>query len=550
MDNAQRAANPLIALLLSLVTLCPAAAQDREPPTEPEIPEIRTPIRIDGLLEEKAWDEALVRSLEYETRPGENVEAPVETEVHLAHDQDHLYVAFRALDPEPERIRARLTDRDNAWQDDFVGVVLDTFNDERRAFEFFANPHGAQMDLFQDDVNQKEDASWDAIWEAAGEITDFGYVVEMAIPFRSLSFPRSSGSLVWGIDALRFYPRKDRVRISIAPLDRDLNCYLCQLEKFRGFEGITPGRNIEMVPSLTAGRTDQRRDFPGGSLEEGDLDSELGLTASWGITPNLTLAGTVNPDFSQVEADAGQLGINQQFALFFPEKRPFFLEGADFFDTPFDAVFTRTVADPAWGLKATGKEGRNGVGVFVAEDEITNLIFPGNQGSSGTSLDLETQDTVIRYRRDLGSSSALGGLFTNREGGDYHNRVTGLDGLYRFTDTDELILQLLTSETRYPASVTEAFDQPEGTLEDDAYTLQYRHEARSWFWKLGYEDLGDDFRADMGFMPRVGYRTAVGGLERIWHGESGDWYNRIRFGGDIDRTEDQQGRLLEEEYEL
>lgn len=515
------------------------------------VPRASGEITVDGRLDEPAWEAALSLPLPYETRPGENTAAPVETTLFLTYDESHLYVAFDARDPEPERIRARLVDRDTAWNDDIVGIYLDTFNDERRAFGFFANPHGAQMDLFQDDVNRREDETWDAIWDAAGRITDGGYVVEMAVPFSSLRFPRVAGPQTWGVDAMRFWPRTDRVRLATRPLDRGRDCYLCQFAKVRGFEGATPGRNLEIVPTVTAGRTDRRADFPHGRLETGDRDAEAGLTAGWGITPNLNLQATLNPDFSQVEADAAQLEVNERFALFFPEKRPFFLEGQDFFDSPLDVVFTRSVADPAWGLKLTGKEGPHGVGVFVARDELTNLILPGNQRSDSASLEAESLATAVRYRRDFGSNSAIGALATSREGEEgYFNRVGGIDGLYRFGTADSITFQALASSTRYPDSLIDEGGVASGRLSGHAVRLEYRHDARNWTWRLRHDDIADGFRADLGFMPRVGHTFSLAGLQRTWHGEEGDWYNRITLGGDVDRTEDQQGNLIEEEYEL
>jgi hypothetical protein len=508
-------------------------------------------IAVDGVLDEAAWKSAATMELKYETRPAENTPPPVRTEIFVTYDDSHFYMAFRAHDPDPSQIRAHLSDRDTAFSDDFVGIVLDPFNDERRAFEFFVNPVGVQMDLFQDDVGGNEDESWDAIWDTAGKIHESGYDVEIAIPWSSLRFPRTEGEQTWGFDALRFYPRDVRHRISSHPLDRNVTCYLCQASKMTGFSGITPGLNVEVDPTVTAGRTDQREDGnPNRPLNEGDVETDLGLTARWGITPSLTLNAAVNPDFSQVEADVAQLDVNTQFALFFPEKRPFFLEGADFFRSPFDVVFTRNVADPAWGGKLTGKEGKNGVGVFVARDERTNLILPGSNGSSVASFDMETTDAVLRYRRDLGSSSALGTLLTVREGVDgYFNRVGGLDGLYRLNGSNTFRAQFLRSQTEYPVgpSVNGATGLPTGTLEDDALWLSWDHNSRNWNAYARYEDVGRDFRADMGFMPRVDYNFLLAGLQRVWYGER---WNRVSFGGDWDRREDQSGQLLEEEFEL
>ena len=282
------------------------------------------------------------------------------------------------------------------------------------------------------------------------------------------------------------------------------------------------------------------------------METELGVTGKWGITPNLTLNAAVNPDFSQVEADAAQLDINTTFALFFPEKRPFFLEGADFFRTPLEAVFTRNVSDPEWGLKLTGKEGQNAVGVFVAQDDRTDFLIPGAQSSAATSLNAESTDAVLRYRRDLGASSALGLLVTSREGDVYSNRLAGVDGLYRVDDSNWFRGQYLSSQTEYPSEISgdAKLRQPAGTLEDDALYLSFDHSSRNWSAYARYEDVGDLFRADMGFMPQVDYSFVLAGGDRIWHGKEGDWWTRASVGGDFDERKDQAGNLLEREVEV
>lgn len=509
-------------------------------------------IKVDGSLDDAAWQGAALVELNYETRPAENTAPPVKTEVLITYDDDRLYVGFRAHDPDPSQIRAHLSDRDRAFDDDFVGIVLDPFNDERRAFEFFVNPFGIQMDLFMDDVGGNESETWDAIWASAGRITETGFEVEIAIPFSSLRFPRAEGDQTWGFDAIRFYPRSSRHRIASQPMDRNVSCYLCQISKMTGFAGVTPGLNLELAPTVTAGRTDARNLFSEGSLEEGDVESELGITGKWGITPNLTLNAALNPDFSQVEADAAQLDINTTFALFFPEKRPFFLEGADFFRTPFEAVFTRNVADPNWGLKVTGKEGKNAMGVFVTQDDRTDFIIPGSELSRAVSLDVESTDAVLRYRRDLGSSSALGLLMTSREGEGYSNRLAGVDGLYRISDSDSVRGQFLRAETEYPVAISGNTQllQSAGALKDDAFYLGYNHNSRNWSAYARYEDVGEFFRADMGFMPQVDYTFKLAGLEHIWHGGQGDRWTRFAVGGDWDERKDQSGQLLEEELEV
>ncbi len=514
-----------------------------------EVPRIDGVISVDGRLDEPFWFKALELTLEFETSPGENVAPPVRTVCYFAFDESHLLVGCRADDPDPARIRARYADRDSAFSDDFIGVILDTFNDERRAYEFLVNPLGVQMDLIQDDVAGREDSSWDGIWHSAGRMTDSGYEIELAIPFSTLRFQRGAARQTWGLDVVRNYPRDRRVRIGLHPLKRDTSCYLCQATKISGFAGVRPGRNLEVVPTLTVTRSDSVENFPDGGLTRRESDYEPGLTVEWGVTPSLTLSATANPDFSQVEADVARLEVNEQFALFFPEKRPFFLEGADYFDTSIDAVHTRTVADPDWGAKLTGKEGRNAFGAFLAQDSLTQLLFPGSQGSSLGALDQDARAGVFRYRRDLGQASAIGGLVTVRDNADYANSVFGVDALVRPTDADTLRVQALRSRTEYPAPIAQTFAQPDGAFEDNALELSYRHSPRDWTVRLNYADYGDGFRSDLGFVPRVDYSQWIVGGEYRWYAADDRWYSRIWLGGDWDETRDQRGNLIEREIE-
>jgi len=551
--------------VLAVLVFSPAAATGQEPepakaahPEKPHyrIPRISTPIKIDGVLDDPAWREALTVDVDNEIDPGRNVPAPVTTLCYLAYDEDNLYAGFRANDPDPAAIRANLTDRDGAFSDDFVGLILDTFNDERRGYELFVNPLGVQMDLALNEMtNPEEDPAWDAIWSSAGRIDEHGYVVEMAIPFSSLRFQRSKGEQTWGIGAFRSLKRSLRHQIASTWMDPDNGCFVCQEPKATGFVGVKPGRNLELDPTATGQRTDRRRDFPDGSLENGSKEGDLGLTARWGITPNLTLSGAINPDFSQVEADAVELDVNTQFALSFPEKRPFFLESADFFQTPFSVVYTRTVADPRWGAKLSGKEGKNALGLFVTEDDRTNLLLPGDQFSLTTSLpDLRTTDAALRYRRDLGASSTLGAIATHREGGDYFNTVAGLDGRWQPNGSDVVTAQALGSRTQYPDRFAATFGIPTGRLDGSALRAAYEHSARQWSWYAVWEDVDDGFRADLGFLPKVGYELSTAGLERTWWApQRKAWYSSISFGGDWDQTDatdsEKKGTVLQREAE-
>jgi hypothetical protein len=540
-----------VIVLSTLSALAQDAPQQRTKPVYRVAPLTDT-IRVDGRLDESAYTAPPTFELAYETRPAENTAAPARTEVWITYDSANLYAAFRAHDPDPQQIRARYSDRDNAFGDDFVGLVLDTFNDQRRAFEFFANPLGVQMDLTQNEMTGNEDSSWDAIWDSAGTITATGYEVEMRIPFSSLRFPliraTSGGEMTWGIDALRNWPRNQQYRLALNPQQRGNNCYLCQAASLTGIAGVSPARSIELNPTITASQSGFRNDFPAGSIETDDPDIEAGLTGQWGITPNFTFTGTINPDFSQVEADAAQLAVNTQFALFFPEKRPFFLEGADLFETRFNAIYSRNIADPEWGVKLTGKAGKNALGAIITQDRRTNFLIPSAEGSRLASVEEENLSTILRYRRDLYGSaagSATGGFFfTSREGDGHHNRMLGGDILFRWRGTKAFRLELLGSSTQYPASVAASADQSASAITGHGLRAVYQHTSRDWMYYFLYRDVAEDFRADLGFVPRADFREKGIALERAWYPETSAW-KHLRLGVEAADLDDQSGDRLE-----
>lgn len=538
---------PGLFLVLPLAAAADIEIEQRKVPLN--VPRAATPITVDAHLDEPAWQTARRVTLPYETWPAENVPAKAETEGFVTYDTDNLYIAIIAHDPDPSQIRAHLSDRDRLFQDDFVGVIFDTFNDERRGFEFFVNPLGVQADLFVDDVNGGEDPSYDVIWDSAGRITEQGYVVEMAIPFRSLRFRNGGGDQVWGIDFRRIYPRGERHQFRSYKADRDLACTLCEFQKFRGFAGVDPGNNIELMPTVTAFRTQSR---PGYRQPFGDAQTEVepGLDLSWGITPNVILNATLNPDFSQVEADSAQLDVNNQFALFFPERRPFFLEGQDLFEDAFNLVYTRNIADPDYGAKVTGKEGSHAFGAFVTDDQMTNLLFPGAQGSRFASFDFASRNAAARYRYDLGDNSTVGAITTQREGGGYRSTTYAFDTLYRFTQSDKLRVEFAGSNTEYPQQMADDYVGSQRVMDDNAWHVEYERRKREYDLRARHAEIGEDFRADLGFLPQVGYRKSTFGGGYNWHGEDDDWYRRLRLSGDYDVTLGTDGQELERELEV
>lgn len=541
---------PISRLITTAVLLCPlSTVLAQTGGADYQIPRISVLPVIDGEIDELEWAAATRVALNIETSPGENVTASVAADALLMEDGETLYVAFIARDPDVSQIRAYYRDRDSIGNQDRVGIVLDTFNDERRAYEFFVNPFGVQQDAINDDVNDRYDASWNGIWESAGRIVDGGYNVELAIPLKQLRFTAGLDSQTWGIDLVRVYPRGRNYRISNTPQDRNRSCYLCDIRKAQGFDALQPSLNLEVIPTLTTS-VRHNRDSANDIWDRQSADPEGSLDVRWGINQNVYLNGTLNPDFSQVEADSTQLDTNTTFSLYYPERRTFFLDGADYFNTFLNLVHTRNIADPDYGLKLTGKNGDHTWGFLSANDSATSFLIPRNLGSSLATLgDTESDINVLRYRYDVFRNSTLGAIVTDRRGDGYQNTVSGIDGAFQITQSDSLYLQTLHSESRYPLSVQQRYNQA-ASLSDETYVVEYRHRDRRWDWFLNYNDYGTDFRADVGFINQVDYRKVGSRFGHTWRWNDQNFFSRIWFAADWDKTWDQTGLVLEEETEF
>ena len=519
--------------LLMMIHVSTFAAQPAQNASNGEKNSYRVPmldqiIQVDGILDEETWKDALKLELKYEVSPGENIAAPVRTEVFIYTTRTHLNVGFVCYDPDPAAIRAQLSDRDALYKDDYVAILLDPFNDRRRRFNLFCNPLGVQADFSETATIPY--IEWDAIWASAGLITKNGYNVEMAIPFSSLRFPASKEEQTWFFDLARSYPRDVRHGLRLVTFDRDNPCYVCQGEEITGFKSIRAGKTIELDPTLTGLYTQERENFPSGKYikKEGNV-VKPGFSAQWSFTPNMTLGAAINPDFSNVEADAARLDINTQFALYYAEKRPFFLEGGDIFNSLLPIVYTRTLADPYWGIKLTGKENFNTIGFYSVRDNITNLYFPSATQTQSTSLMAKSLGTVVRYRRDIGKTSGLGILVTDREGENYYNRVVGIDADIWFSISDKLQFQFLGAQTRYPNQVANTFGQSSEKIQGTALDVCYKHSSRNLGFYTQYKQISPGFRADLGFITQAGYRYMDGGFDYAFIHNPGHWYTLIDF---------------------
>ncbi|MCP5108072.1 MAG: hypothetical protein GY950_32090, partial [bacterium] len=276
--------------------------------------------------------------------------------------------------------------------------------------------------------------------------------------------------------------------------------------------------------------------------KESKLDP--GITAWWKFTPNMTLNATINPDFSHVEADAAKMDVNTQFSLYYPEKRPFFLEGGTIFETRLPVVRTRSLAEANWGVKVTGKEGPHDIGFFSVQDQITNIIIPGSYSNALVTLPMRTQGTVLRYRHDIGKVSAVGAIFTDREGEDYYNRVAGFDTYLRLSDTKEIRAQFMGSQTHYPGALASEFEQSQGKISGSALELFFRHTSPKFIYFANYQQATPGFRADMGFYPQVGYRHVNGGMVFFWYRNPGHWFTQINLYPSFQYEKDFNGNLI------
>ena len=354
------------------------------------------------------------------------------TDAYLGYDQKNLYVAFVCFD-DPKKVRGRMSRREDIFDDDEVEVMLDTFHDRRRAYAFQTTPLGVQWDAIyteasRDEVSGNFDTSFDTVWDSRGKMTSRGFVVLIAIPFKSLRFPATQQQQ-WGIILYRGIVRKNED--SFWPhISYKVQGRLGQAATLDGLEGISPGRSIELIPYGVM-RGFRALDTLGTPFfRQAEVQGQPGMDAKFVIRDHFVVDMTANPDFSQVESEDPQITVNQRFEVYFPEKRPFFLENEDYFRTPIDLFFTRNIEDPSAGIRLTGKEGPYSVGFMAADDRGPGLAVPNNVPLFGE----RSYFTVARVSRDIFKQSSVGAIYTDWEcpmTGEF-NRVGGVDTRLKF----------------------------------------------------------------------------------------------------------------------
>lgn len=472
-----------------------------------KISEVVTVPKIDGLITSDEWSTAARIEMAFQVYPGDKVPASEKTEAFIQYDKHFLYIAFHAYDSEPSAIRAPVSKRDDIDGDDYCTIFLDTYNDKQRAYYFSVNAIGVQQDGIYTE-GSGSDEKWDGIFESKGSLTADGYTIEMAIPFKSIRF-QAGKDANWGVHFRRWIPRKGE-RVSWQKVSLDKNSLLAQSGTLTGLDEAFAGRTIDIIPTVSASNTTTREAdtaSPNGARSNGVNKVDPGLTVIFSITPNATLSATVNPDFSQVEADVPQISVNQRFPIFFPEKRPFFLEGSEFFDSMayrgFRLLDTRQIVDPDWGIKFTGKFGKNSLSFLSASDNSAGLRLNPNDEHYGKNA----QFNAFRYQRSILKDSAVGIFVTDRRFANTSNTVVAAESTLRFKNVNTVGMQFIWTKNR---------DQENEKLNGYAHNLRFTHYARNWRIFLADEYVQPGFRAESGFIKRTNYHETYADVGYEW----------------------------------
>ncbi|UCE23653.1 MAG: carbohydrate binding family 9 domain-containing protein [Candidatus Zixiibacteriota bacterium] len=481
-------------------------------------------IAVDGYLSDDGWRGSAVATNFCEETPGDQTEPPVATEALITFDESHLYVGIICYD-DPTSIRASFCERDNIYSDDFVVLLIDTYGEAVWTYSFEVNPYGIQGDASWS-ANGGEDYSYDMIWESVGKITDSGYQVEIAIPFSSLRFPNRTDQ-VWRLDFYRNHPRETLRGYSWAARDRNQSCSPCQWGTVSGIQISKRTYGIELLPSVIGFQSGAlvSANNPNSVFENDDPDGELSLGAKYAVSSDVILEATYNPDFSQVEADAAQIDVNTTFALFYPERRPFFQEGSELFYTWFSAVYTRSINAPEFAGKFTGRFNRTSMAFLSARDEYSPIILPSEERSDFLLAGKSTSN-IFRLRQTFGEDTQMGLIFTDRrldDGGS--GTLYGADGNVRLAKHYRVQWAAFGSYTSEPDDSSLTFNPFDTvfhytTFDDDKYTMGFNGESFSGYawvvnleersrhvdFDISYRESSPTFRADNGLEPRNNWK--------------------------------------------
>jgi len=529
-------------------------------------------MNIDGVLNEDVWNNAVTAENFTEISPGDNVKPEVETKVKIFYDDDYIYFGYTCYEKDMESVRASLSDRDRMYGDDWVGPFIDTYSDLKQGFEMYVNPKGIQGDLLW--TSNSEDSNYDIIYDSEAQMYKDKWTAEMRIPFKSLRFPDRKEQK-WRIHLLRNRPRGARQEIYWASVSRDNPNFMGQSGTLNGIKDVKRGRDIQILPYILGTQNSTLEDFsdPNSKFTHGKLEGEIGLSAKYGLSSTLTLDATYNPDFSQVEADAPQININSPFALFYPEKRPFFLEGIDHFATPINVSYTRSINNPLFAAKLSGKINKLDIGFISAYDENTPYIIPLTERSFFLSSNKNSISNILRMKYDMGGENYLGFIFSDREqsadsskafGFTGFNRNYGFDGKFNFASNYYLTFQILQNNTKeindtnfkYNSLKNFRFDDNKYTalLDGESYSgsnvyLSFNRNARNWSFYSEYFFQAPTVRRDNGFIQRNNFHQLFMQQEYNFYPE-GKVLRRVNPELNMEIRYDAKGKLKEQFVEL
>jgi hypothetical protein len=497
------------------------------------IPKFETQPVIDGNIDEDVWKTAAQFKDFVQTEPGYNIAPSKETIAYMGYDSENLYVAYFCFD-EPDKIRATVAKRDAVGGEDYVGIFLDTNNDQRKAYIFQFNPLGIQGDGIKSDGDGRSDFSVDIVMESKGMIHPNGWSVEVKIPFKSLRYEAGKGK-IWGVDFWRRIDRLNREIDGWMPMKRGVS-ELQQLGKITGLNDINTERTLEIVPSITLSENGERVEDLGvppinSRFINRPVKQDIGVSLKYQITPNVTLDAAINPDFAEVEADAPVVRANERFPIFFPEKRPFFLEGIDIFRSPLQIVNTRNIANPDVALKLTGKIGRNTFGILGAVDD-----FPDSDSKAYVG--------VLRLQRDIGENSNIGLFATQYHfGSQHHNNLLGVDGKYQLDPRTKIEVQVIGTHSRKFFYNPDINDSEYRTGNGFAYRAIYDYTGRNRGYFIGVNGRSADYRADVGFTRRTNTHALDFGYRLETEPKPNNFLIRTTFRGFNGLNVDGSGRL-------
>jgi hypothetical protein len=504
-----------------------------------KIPLVHRAPKLEDFVEDRPREAELAVTDFRQNSPGDGIPATETTTAYLSYDNKNLYVAFVCKDEEGS-VRAHLSKREDLDQDDGVGVLLDTFRDFHRAYYFFANPLGVQEDAIYTE-GQGYDFSFDTLWDSPGRVMNDGYIVFFSIPFKSLRFSHAPEQ-TWGVALYRMILRKSEYDYWPYVTQR-VEGLTQQFAPVGGLENVSPGRNIQLIPyGMLA--NDHFLNQPAPVSPPGitpppafvdQFEHRAGLDAKFVAKDALTFDVTLNPDFSQVESDDPQVTINQRFAVFFPEKRPFFIENAGFFMTPINLFFSRQIADPQFGSRMTGKLGKWTLGALVIDDRQPGLGF--TSGPYAT----RAVDGVVRVAREFGNQSYIGAFVSSRDFADTSNRVASLDARLKFSKNWVVDAQAVHTWTRQDANAgltclwVPQNAQGIGSQQGNALWLDTSYTGRHLAFSVNYNDFSPNFCTDLGFVNRIDIRQNNAFGNYFWRPENS---KIVDFGPTVSETVD------------